>query len=142
MIIWLHLIFLSSHFTCSKHRCRLFSWPVEPILLVDQVYMGKTSFEGYLGVDYLNKMIFTFNKSSTLPHTRLSSWQMGSIIYFLALLLQADPALYYQKLEFLFHTQNNIHIQFFFLFYSDFVISYTFWRLFFCCQLLPLKFFS
>ena len=65
-IIWLHLISLSSYVTRGKYRCRLSSWPTELALLVNRVYTytGKTPFQGYSGVDYLEKMIPTFNKSS------------------------------------------------------------------------------
>ena len=76
VITWLHLISLFFYVTRSKYRCRLFGWPAEPALLVDQVYMSRTPFQEYLGVDYLDKVILTFNKSSILPPTKLSPWQL------------------------------------------------------------------
>ena len=75
VIIWLYLISFSSYVIYGKHRCRLFGWPAELVLLVDQVYTSKTPFQRYSGVDYLDKMIFTFNKSFILPPTKLSPWQ-------------------------------------------------------------------
>ena len=64
VITWLHLISLSSYVTRGKYRCRLSVWSAEPALLVDRVYTGRTPFQGYSGVDYLDRVMPTFNKSS------------------------------------------------------------------------------
>ena len=81
VVTWLHLSSLSSHVTRGKHRCRLSGWPAEPALLVDRVYTGRTPFQGYLGVDYLDRGMTTFNKSRILPPIKLSSWQIGSTVF-------------------------------------------------------------
>ena len=105
MITWLYLISLFSYVTRSKYRCRLSGWLAEPALLVDRVYMGRTPFQGYSGVDYLDRMIPTFDKSFILPPTKLLPWQIGSTVCLLASLSQANLASCCQKLESLFRTQ-------------------------------------
>ena len=142
VIIWLHLIFLSFYATHGKYRCRLSGWPAEPALLVDWVYTDRTPFQRYSGVDHLDEMILTFNKSIILLSTKLSPWQIGSTVCLLALLFQIDLSLYCRK-QSLYSAPKTIYIFIFSLLYSfDLAIGYASWHLLFCRQPLLSRFFS